>query len=182
MSEEKKKETKEKVVLTPEQKEEKLAKRLSDDLATFKIAFGLKDEASQQLILSKLKGKFPQKYVDDNVTSGNLTKKQAEKLKELQLIGAVRTSTGGSKGKSEARPWRYQIDVPKDGPTGLALIAFEQALEKLEDEQKDNIAIIEKWYMDNEQVKKTFATYFAKVTVKEKKDGEEGKDTGNSGK
>lgn len=151
---------KEKKVLTEEEKLANTKKRISDNLAVIKLALKQKDEADRDLILQKA-GKVPQSAIDEAVANGDFTKKMAEKAKELNLIGAVRVV--GGKGKSDARPWRYQIDTDKEGPTGKALTAIETDLKAFEDKHKENLALVSKWYLDNTGTSKTFATYFAKV-------------------
>jgi len=169
MSEEKQK--KEKPVLTEEEKAEKLSKRLSDNLATIKIGLKLKDEDERSVILSKA-GKLPQAFVDKAVESGQLTKKQAEQIKELGLIGVVRSV--GTSSKTPARPWRWQIDADKEGLVGKALIDIETGLADFEEKNKENLALVTKFFLDNEGTEKVFATYFAKKAVKKEKDADKG--------
>jgi len=169
---EKKTEPKEKVVLTEEQKAEKLSKRLSDNLATIKIGLKLKDEDERNVILAKA-GKLPQAYVDKAVESGQLTEKQAKQIKELGLIGVARVV--GTSSKTAARPWRWQIDADKDGIVGKALIDIETGLADFEEKNKENLALVTKFFLDNDGAEKVFATYFAKKSVK-KENAETGKD------
>lgn len=168
--------TKEKVELTPEQKAEAAEKRMQEDLRMVHIAERQKDEEAQNLILSRLRGKFSKEFLDKAVENGEIKQKTADWLKEQGKIGKGRTGGGG--GKSVARPWRWQVDAKEDSPTGEALKKLEDDLTVLEKKHKDNgnFATISKFFKDNDGVEKKFNTYFAKV--KEKEENGKGKSNG----